>query len=204
MWGERIYRAATDGDPTAGVLGPEKVQNLSLRPALARLMVRLPEDHPARVRHPAYFQGLDMAPAAADRLISLLTLALLVGFAWFVRGPARDRGAPALLWECAGVSILMLLLSPITWGQHAVGVLPALYLLSRQVVGRRKLPRGLPMWAGVWVGSVVLLSYEIVGRPNSLLLHGYSIITWNLVALLGMTLACRSRAMGDSAAVTGE
>ena len=97
----------------------------------------------------------------------------------------------------------MLLLSPITWGHHCVGTLPALYLIFRTVIYYRSLPR----WMLVPFGYVVLALFSnrfIIGKQLSLWLSGYSVVTWEIVAVLLLTLECRSFALRRSASLPAE
>eukprot|EP00913_Durusdinium_trenchii_P035251 g32981.t1 len=131
FWSMMAWRGVGVSDPSHGVLGPEPLQNDSLRPAMARFLIHLPDDHKARLDHPLYGDFLNLDPDVAGAVIKLLLLTLVLGIAWKFRSPVVERNAPEILWECAAISVLILLISPITWGQHCVGVLPAFYLFSR-------------------------------------------------------------------------
>lgn len=191
-WIGNLTRGAREKDPTQGILGNETVQNLSLRPALARLLMRVPPTHKAYVRHPLYVEFLALPAPLAGFIVRACLLLLLGVVAYQIRGPIGDRGELKVLWECAAISVLLLLLSPITWEQHSVGVLPAFYLLMRTAVTRGGLPRWMFRALAVFVVTVLLLNYDVVGRRNSLVLMSYHVITWNLIALLTMALACRA------------
>ena len=85
----------------------------------------------------------------------------------------------------------MLLLSPITWGHHCVGTLPALYLIFRTAFYYQSLPG----WMLVPLGYVILalgFNRAIIGKQLSLWLSSYSVVTWQILALLVLTLGCRS------------
>jgi alpha-1,2-mannosyltransferase len=130
-WAATLAGAARQMDPRIGVLGLESPQNLSLRPALARFLMHMPagDDGLGRFVHPLNVDLGRLSPTAA-RAIVLVVLAIVIGAAmWVTRKPARSPGgtrvAQRTLFECAGVGVLGLLLSPITWRAHAVAILPA-------------------------------------------------------------------------------
>ncbi len=175
------------------MLGEEELKNLSLRPAAARFLMRLPANHISRVDHPAYLEFLDLSPPMADRIVKLLLVALVAAAAWSFRGPVADRSELTIVWECAGVSTLILLLSPITWSQHCVALLPAFYLISRSAFVRGK-PTG-------WMISVVtayvvvnlLLNRGLIGRDWTMLLGSYHLPTLTFLGVLAVVIACGRR-----------
>lgn len=198
FWVGNVWQGVAAADPTVGVLGEEPVQNMSLKTTLARYLMRVPEGHAARIDHPLYADFLDLPPAAAGAVARSLVLALLVGVFWTLRRPIKDRTDEAVLWECAIVSLLILLLSPITWGQHCVGALPALYLLIRRFFARGRLPAWTIAVLAVYAVVVLGLNREFVGQRLAWLLESYHLETWCLVALVG-TLLFRSDMAGLSA-----
>lgn len=193
FWLANVRTSAGQNDPSRGVLGEEELKNLSLRPAAARFLMRLPTNHISRVDHPAYLEFLDLSPATADRIVKLLLLALAAAAAWAYRRPVADRDDLTILWECAGVSTLILLLSPITWSQHCVALLPAFYLISRSAFVRGK-PSG-------WMNSVLiayavvnlLLNRGLIGRDLTMLLGSYHLPTLSFLGVLAVVIACGRR-----------
>ena len=193
QWAGNCWNGLGRLDPSIGVLGQEEVWNVSLRPTIARLLMRLPPGHKGRIDSPWRAQVLDLSPRVAGALIKSTLFLLLAGMAWTFRHPARDRDDGAVPWEGAAVSLVILLDSPLTWKQHCVGAYPACYLIARAMAARWALPR----WAiGALCGYVVLvllLDRGVVGRSMTLLLDSWGVITWSLLLLLAVTLACRSR-----------
>jgi hypothetical protein len=183
-WAGNACAGVGQVDPSHGVLGPEPLQNLSLRPALARFLMHLPPGHKGRFDHPLSIDCLNLSPAAAGAMIKLALAGLLFGVAWMFRRPVRDRNSPAVVWECAAVSLLILLYSPITWGQHCVGVLPALFLLCRS---RYAAPARFRAYGAL----IVLLNRGVVGKEFTYLLNNYHVTTWCLLGLLAAVMACR-------------
>lgn len=201
-WTGSVVGGITDPDPSRGPLGEEKVENLALRPALARYLMRLPYGHlgrpetsdtpdrPNQPPNPYYFQFLDLPPGVAGAVAQALMAGLLIFVAWRFRNRVVDRGEISVLYECAAVSLLILLYSPITWKQHAVGVLPALFLICRQGFATR-----LPLWifgsVGIYALFATVFSREIVGRDMVKLLDSYRVKTIAIVLLTAAVLGCR-------------
>jgi hypothetical protein len=189
-WFDAVYEGVRQPDPSVGVLGPEELQNKSLRPALARFLTHLPAEAPGRVDSPGYIDFLDLQPRTAGVIIKVVMLLLLAAVVWMLRHPLVNRDDPMLVWECATISLLTLLYSPITWGQHCVAAIPALYLLFRSIATGQRLARWM-YWTLSGVTLVVLLlNRSIIGRDLSLLLESYHLITFCLLALLVVVLWC--------------
>ena len=191
-----VVRGIGSENPSMHVLGQESTRNFALRPVVTRLIVNA-SGHKV---DPYGTNLLSAEPRTTPVLIYLLELCLVGIFAWIAGRSIADRQSLAVVYECAGVSLLMLLLSPITWGHHCVGTLPALYLIFRTAFYYGSLPR----WMLVPLGYVTLalaFNRAIIGKQLSLLLSGYSVVTWEILALLVLTLGCwrlsRSREQSD-------
>lgn len=192
-WVTTVWSGISQPDPSMGVLGQEQLQNIALRPALARFLMHLPDDHKLRIDHPLDVTVLELSPKAAGLVVKLLMAGLLFGFAWQIRAVVRDRNDPTVTWECAGVSLLILLYSPITWGQHCVGVLPALYLITRTVAAGGRLSQWMKGILFTYVFFILVLNRELVGKEFTWLLDSYHTHTWCFLGLVAVALACRSR-----------
>jgi len=188
VWWHHASRGLLAKNPAHGVLGEESIQNMSLRPALGRFLMSLPEGHNARFDHPWAVNFFDFSPAVAGWFVRRLTLAFVFAVAWQFRGPVRQREDSALLWEAAGVSVMILLLSPLTWGQHCVGVIPALMLLIREVFHRRKLPAATAVVLSLFTMFVLVLNRGLIGKEGTYLLDSYYTTTWCLVGLVALLL----------------
>lgn len=179
IWAGNIRAGLTEPDPTRGVLGPEEVRNLALRPTLGRL---------------AGFVAPVFPPELRGWVVKGSLLLLAVGCFRLWRGPVHTRCHPSVLWQCAGVGILTLLISPITWGPHCVALIPAVFLLSRELVGGRI--RG---WLTVGFSALCMLACRspvnpaLVGATTSDALARAGLTTWALVTLLALCLARAGR-----------
>ena len=202
-WTFSVVRGITDADPSRGPLGEEKVENIALRPALARYLMHLPYGHlgrpetsdtPGRPNQPPsryYLQFLDLLPARAAMVAGLV----MGGFLLFVGGLLQSRVANrrdiAILYECATVSLLILLYSPITWKQHCVGALPAVYLICREGFAGRSIKRWVIVAVLIYAVLTEVLSREIVGRDVVKLADSYRVKTIAIALLTAAALGCR-------------
>jgi len=193
IWLTNLRTAANQPDPSLGILGQEELKNLSLKPAVARYLMRLTPGHMSRLEHPWYIEFLDLSPTAAGYGVKFALLALLAAMAWSVHGPIVHRDDLAVIWQCAAVSTLMLLLSPITWYQHAVSLVPAFYLLARTAATRGALPRATVIVLGAFIVINLVLSRGLIGREASQLLASYHPNTFLFLALLVTTLSAARR-----------
>ncbi|MCC7419200.1 MAG: DUF2029 domain-containing protein [Planctomycetaceae bacterium] len=194
-WAGRVTEGLRQSDPSRGVLGEEPYQNMSLKLALARyLTVVETKTYISRPNHPWYVDFLDLDHTTAQWIIRGVLLALLAAVGWIYRRPVSDRGDIGLVWECAGLSLLILLYSPITWGQHCVGLLPALYVICRRRFGGE----ALRTWEAVALaafGIVILaLNRGFIGPELSRLVASYRDATFGILMILSVTLAGRVRA----------
>ena len=188
VWWHHASKGLLAENPVHGVLGEESIQNMSLRPAVARFLIHLPEGHNARYEHPWAVQFLDLPAQSAGWVVKLLTGLVVLAVAWQFREPIQGRRDPAILWEAAAVSVMILLLSPLTWGQHCVGVIPALYLILRDVFHRREFPKATAFVFGAYCVLILVLNRGLVGKEGTYLLDSYYTTTWCLAALLWLVL----------------
>ncbi|MGH7207793.1 MAG: hypothetical protein ACREIL_00260 [Nitrospiraceae bacterium] len=91
--------------------------------------------------------------------------------------------------------ILALLLSPVSWVQHLVLMVPALYLILVEAwrgggLGR---PARLALWA--YVVFALVLNRELVGRETYLVLLGYGTYTLCMLLVLGLLMVRHGTAM---------
>lgn len=203
-WIEVVWSGMTDPDPSHTVMGNDRVGNLSLRSALARYLMYIPYGNPARPETPVdtliptrppdplYLQFFDFAPVTAGRIVKTILLTLAAVVMWIFRKPARDRLDPIILWECATVSMAILLYSPLTWSQHCVGVLPALYFIFRAICAGADVPRWIN---GALVGFFIImcgLHQALLGPRLTSLREAYHLRNFALLALFIAALACHA------------
>ena len=194
IWTGTVITGVTQSDPLTGVLGEESFKNMSLRPAMGRYLMRLPEGHRGRVDHPLWVDLLDLSTGQARWLIRIAMLALILWAGHAMRARATDRTHPAILWECAAISLLMLLYSPLTWGQHCVGVIPACFLIVRTWVRREQLPIRLNALVYCFLCATLLLNPTFLDKHVARAIETYRPETLAIIGLLVVVLACQARA----------
>jgi hypothetical protein len=180
------------GNPSPGVrASEERVQNQSLKFAVMRYLVTYPSGHSLRLSHPAYLSFGNLDPGTARWVVAGLLGVFLCLCAWRMRGRYRGPDDPAWLLECSTVLILALLLSPVTWTQHLVLVIPALYLIVTEGYTIRPLGAAASLAMAAYVVLALVLNREVLGRDLSLLALSYSIHTLALLLLLAVLLLRR-------------
>jgi hypothetical protein len=177
FWAGNVWKGISAVDPSIGVLGPEPANNISLRPALGRLLSR--------------FSGAAPSPellALESWVIRLAQGLLLVAAAWAFRGRA-ERDSERTLFELAAVGLLALLLSPITWRQHFVSILPAVYLLVRRAIARAAASVGASLLLAAYAVAAIVLNRTVTGAQLQSWMDSWSVLTFCLLGLLVATIA---------------
>ena len=116
-------------------------------------------------------------------------LGVLGIFLWWSHGTVVSRDEPRLLWEFAAVAVLMVLLSPITWAQTCVALLPACYLIAAMLLVRRRIPLWIIALLIVYVLFCSMLGADMLPRHLYLLILGYHITTFCILGLFAIVLA---------------
>lgn len=167
LWTTKVTSGLLWSDATFGVLGPEPLGNVGLRPAVGRWVAALASD-----------DLRDLSALIAMAVIAALALVVIVVSA---RRAESDVDG-AVVWASAGV--LGLLASPITWRAHLVAILPACYLLFRRwAIDGRLFGAGLAGLIAVAVPGIVL-ARGVTGETVSQWSDGWSITTIALLVLL--------------------
>ena len=83
----------------------------------------------------------------------------------------------------------MLLLSPITWSQHCVALLPACFLVAGLVISRDRIPPWIAAILTVYIIFCVLLGRDIIGRKLSAIFADLHLTTFCLLGLFAVALA---------------
>lgn len=166
----------------------QQVRNQSLKQTLLRYLVTIPEDNPLRQKDPGYAPVLDLPPATAKIVVLAFMASLLAFFGWTTRRPYEGRGDPMWLRESSALLIIALLLSPVTWVQHLVWLVPALYLIAMDARSKEGLNLPVKLAMAIYVLLAVVLNYELLGRRNFslfLTIHPFAIA---MLLVLGILL----------------
>jgi alpha-1,2-mannosyltransferase len=175
--------ASLRGAPTVVARANEtRRQNQALLPVLKRLASAAPDGS----------QDTGAAPPAEGHLPELALLALLAASAVWLRPRGAAVDQQLLPLESAAVLLLTVLLSPITWVQHLVVVLPALALLVADALGTAR-PRS--RWVALLPFALLalVLNREVLGRARYVALLGYGLHTWAVLWLLALLGAAARR-----------
>ena len=187
-WAANAGLSLTDRHTGIAEENEQRVRNQSLRPSLMRYLVNYPEDHPVRRDDPEFRPVLDM-PLWVAQLIVLIAMVGLMGiFAWATRKPWRGPTDVDWLRQCAAMLILLLLLSPITWQQHLVWLIPALYLVVADVIvgGRVSLVKAAAF--GGYILLTMVLNYEVLGKQRFAMVLSYHPFAIAMLLVLGLLL----------------
>ena len=162
--------------------------NLSLRHTLMRYLVTYPESHRLRQVDPTYKPALDLPLRVATLIVVFAALGLLGLFAWSSRGSFQGPRDTAWPRDCAGVMILALLLSPITWDQHLVWLMPAAFIVVAAARTKGGLSYAEYVMLGVYVLLAMVLNYEVVGGVRWEILKSYHHLGIAMLVLFGLFL----------------
>ncbi|MBS0150846.1 MAG: DUF2029 domain-containing protein [Nitrospira sp.] len=168
--------------------------NLSLRHTMLRYLVTYPPTHRLRQVDPGYKPVLDLPSPVANAVVGVAAIGLLGLFAWSSRRNFQGAGDATWAQDCAGVLMLALFLSPITWDQHLVWMIPAACIVvaaALQVQGT--LSRTAYAMLGVYVVLTVLLNYEVVGSARWEALKSYHHLGIAMLILYGLLLSTSRR-----------
>ena len=148
----------------------------------------------------------------AESIATFVSFALLICCAWRGRAPYRSPDDRQWLIDSSAVLVLVLLLSPVTWTQHMVFLIPAIYLIATEALGRTTQRIAIAVAMSVYAIFSLILTREILGRANYMILLEYHSQTLCMLIVLALVvLACptareavfSSRTAGEMAAHSG-
>ena len=129
-----------------------------------------------------------ISPQVANGIAIVATTGIVVLFCWITRHRYTSLEDSAWPSEASALLVLMVLLSPITWEQHLVLMVPALCLITAEGVG----PPGLGV--GIWalMISFVLLSLvftrDLLGKERYAVLLAYHVQTMSMLIVFSIAL----------------
>ncbi len=195
-WGRNAIFSVLDRQIEGRQDNEQRVRNQALRPTLMRYLVTYPSDHPMRKDDPAYAPILDLPSGLANICVIAAALGLLGMFAKF--SPRSLAAVRDKTWstECAAVLVLALLLSPMTWQQHLAWLLPgAFVVLTAAVRNQLKTPEWVML--GVYIVLVMVLNYEVLGKPRFQTFLSYHPFGVAMILLFGLIVAIGKRHIAD-------
>ncbi|MGC4098921.1 MAG: glycosyltransferase family 87 protein [Nitrospira sp.] len=166
--------------------------NLSLRHTMLRYLVTYPPGHRLRQVDHGYQPVLDLPSPVANVIVGVAALSLLGLFARSSSRSFQGPGDPTWARDCAGTLMLALFLSPITWDQHLVWMIPAASIV---VAAAAKMAGGLSRTGYVMLAAYVVLTmvlnYEVVGSARWEALKSYHHLGIAMLILYGLLLSTR-------------
>jgi alpha-1,2-mannosyltransferase len=170
----------------------QRVQNQALKPAIMRYLITYPSGHSMRLDQAGYLDFLNWSPAKASRVADMASLMIAIVFCWRTRKRWDESEPKSILGEISGLLLLVLLFSPVSWLQHFVFAMPAIFWIVTQP------SRTLTRWVlGVYVILALVINRELVGRENYLLLLSYHTHTVCLLLLFTLVMVGSSRRAGS-------
>lgn len=167
--------------------------NLSLRHTMLRYLVAYPSTHRLRQVDRSYKPVLDLPSSVANGIVGVAALSLLGLFAWSSQRTFHGPGDPLWARDCAGTLMLALFLSPITWDQHLVWMIPAaVVVVAAAVRSSGTLSRAGYVALAVYVVLTMVLNYEVVGSARWEALKSYHHLGIAMLVLYGLLLSSRS------------
>ncbi|MFN3681555.1 MAG: glycosyltransferase family 87 protein [Nitrospira sp.] len=188
-WGHNAVLSVLDRHVDGRQENERQKANLSLRHTMLRYLVTYPDTHRLRQVDPQYKPMLDLPVPIANTIVAAAALGLLAFFAWTSKRSFDGPGDPAWAKDCAGTLMLALLLSPITWDQHLVWMIPAACIVvaaAARVNGQ--VSRVGYVMLGIYVVLTVVLNYEIVGSAWWEILKSYHHLGVAMLILYGLLL----------------
>jgi hypothetical protein len=185
QWNEVALSVVHDSSGAGRDLNEQRVQNQALKPGLLRYLITYPPGHPLRLEQAGYVDFLNWPPNIANHVATGILLVLGGIFCWCTRRSWQEpRG---LLGEVSALLLLMLLFSPVTWLQHFIFALPAIFWV---VAEQQTRPRKLRLCGMILFGILsLLMNRELLGRQNYLLLLSYHTHTLCLLLLFALVVA---------------
>ncbi|WHZ26409.1 MAG: hypothetical protein OJF51_001204 [Nitrospira sp.] len=166
--------------------------NLSLRHTMLRYLVTYPPTHRLRQIDQSYKPVLDLPSPLANTIVGIAAISLLGLFAWSSRQAFQGPGDPLWARDCAGILLLALFFSPITWDQHLVWMIPAAFVVVSAAAGLNgKLPRTGYVMLALYVVLTMVLNYEVVGSAGWEALKSYHHLGIAMLILYGLLLSSR-------------
>lgn len=184
-----VVSTVASGKLTPGMIANDlRVQNQSLKLALVHPLVTYPDGSAMRLGM-ADWSLLDLDAKTASRIATVTMLAAFATFCWLGvrRSPSVKQDARWPI-EWAGLLVMMVLLSPVTWVQHIVWVIPAAYFVASAEWSKRRGGAWAFRLLGVYALAAIVLNRGFVGPKASLVLQANHVHVFAMLVLLGLSV----------------
>jgi hypothetical protein len=189
MWIDNAGHGIGGGGSGGAKYERYRTTNMSLRPVLMRYLTPIPNDPSSPHSDPPALEFFHLSPSVAAVLVNGALVILGLTFLWWSAGRVVARDDPRVLWELAATGVLLVLLSPITWAQHCVALIPACYLVAALVIVRDRLPKCIMVLLGIYVLFCAVLGRDLLPRDIGLLMISIHLTTLAMVGLFAIVLA---------------
>ena len=136
-----------------------------------------------------YFaEKISFSPQVANGIAIVATTGIVALFCWSTRHRYRSPEDSAWPSESSALLVLMVLVSPITWEQHLVLMVPALYLITAEAVGAPGLGGGTLALMILFVLLSLVLTRDLLGKERYAVLLGYHIQTASMLIVFSLAL----------------
>jgi hypothetical protein len=129
-----------------------------------------------------------VSPRLANGLAIVATIGLVILFCWVTRCryiSLNDRTWPA---ESASLLVLLVLLSPVTWEQHLVLMIPTLYLITAEEVATAEIKGGVLVLLILFVLLSLVITRDLIGKVNYMILLEYHVQTLCMLIVFSIAL----------------
>jgi alpha-1,2-mannosyltransferase len=129
-----------------------------------------------------------VSPRLANGFAIVATIGLVILFCWVTRCryiSLNDRTWPA---ESASLLVLLVLLSPVTWEQHLVLMIPTLYLITAEEVATAEIKGGVLVLLILFVLLSLVITRDLIGKVNYMILLEYHVQTLCMLIVFSIAL----------------
>jgi alpha-1,2-mannosyltransferase len=192
-WTQNAVSSLLDQQVEGRLVNEQRIRNQAIRPTLLRYLVTYPGSHPMRRDDPGYRPVLDLSPRVATGIVAALMLGILWCFAWASRESFQGPKDSAWPRDSAGLLLLTLLFSPMTWQQHLVWVVPAAFVVVASARSGGGMSKTEWMMMGAYIVLTMILNYEVLGREKFHVLMSYHPFGIAVLVLFGLVVLCSYR-----------
>ena len=134
------------------------------------------------------FENPSISPRLSNDVAILVTFGVVALFCWIARHRFESFDGPTWPAESSALLVLMVLLSPITWEQHLVLMVPALYLIVANGAGTSDLTIGIITLMTVFVLLALVFTRDLIGKYNYMILLGFHVQTICMLIVFSVAL----------------
>ncbi len=131
-------------------------------------------------------EKISTSPPVANAVAIVATTSIVVLFCWITRQRYTSFEDSAWPSETSALLVLMVLLSPITWEQHLVFMVPALYLITAEGVGAPGLRGGTWVLMTLFVLLSLVFTRDLLGKERYAVLLAYHVQTMSMLIVFSV------------------